>query len=66
MYLYIYFNRVSVTAPNPNDPSVLWNSMMHPFIQMTIFGAIWYQGEANAGRYSVHYMLLCSLYKFQH
>ena len=23
--------------------------MMHPFINMTIYGAIWYQGEANAG-----------------
>ncbi|KAK3609136.1 hypothetical protein CHS0354_032663 [Potamilus streckersoni] len=34
----------------PSQPSVLWNAMVNPFVQMTIFGAIWYQGEANAGR----------------
>ena len=33
----------------PKTPSVLWNSMMYPFTNMTIYGAIWYQGEANAG-----------------
>ncbi|KAK6168919.1 hypothetical protein SNE40_020075 [Patella caerulea] len=27
--------------------SVLWNAMVHPMINMTIYGAIWYQGEAN-------------------
>ncbi|KAL6478646.1 hypothetical protein MHYP_G00120790 [Metynnis hypsauchen] len=29
--------------------SVLWNAMIHPLLNMTIKGAIWYQGEANAG-----------------
>lgn len=29
--------------------SVLWNAMIHPLVNMTIYGAIWYQGEANAG-----------------
>lgn len=28
--------------------SVLWNSMIHPLLNMTIKGAIWYQGEENA------------------
>ncbi|XP_022291611.2 sialate O-acetylesterase-like [Crassostrea virginica] len=28
--------------------SQLWNAMMHPFTKMTVKGAIWYQGEANA------------------
>ncbi|XP_030621679.1 sialate O-acetylesterase [Chanos chanos] len=28
--------------------SVLWNAMIHPLLKMTIKGAIWYQGEANA------------------
>ncbi|XP_072248958.1 sialate O-acetylesterase isoform X5 [Leuresthes tenuis] len=28
--------------------SVLWNAMIHPLLSMTIYGAIWYQGEANA------------------
>ncbi|KAK5607518.1 hypothetical protein CRENBAI_016797 [Crenichthys baileyi] len=30
------------------DNTVLWNAMIHPFLNMTIYGAIWYQGEANA------------------
>ncbi|XP_068173232.1 sialate O-acetylesterase [Antennarius striatus] len=28
--------------------SVLWNSMIHPLLKMTIKGALWYQGESNA------------------
>ncbi|XP_072168824.1 sialate O-acetylesterase-like [Diadema setosum] len=32
----------------PHDDSGLWNAMIHPLINMTIKGAIWYQGEANA------------------
>ena len=36
----------------PGDPSVLWNAMMYPLLQMTIYGAIWYQGESNAGECS--------------
>ncbi|XP_028275015.1 sialate O-acetylesterase [Parambassis ranga] len=28
--------------------SVLWNAMIHPLLNMTIYGAIWYQGEQNA------------------
>ncbi|XP_072013827.1 sialate O-acetylesterase-like [Amphiura filiformis] len=31
----------------PHEDSVLWNAMIHPFLNMTIKGAIWYQGEAN-------------------
>ncbi|XP_063291972.1 sialate O-acetylesterase [Pelobates fuscus] len=27
--------------------SVLWNAMIHPLLNMTIKGAIWYQGEQN-------------------
>ncbi|XP_007562839.1 sialate O-acetylesterase [Poecilia formosa] len=30
------------------NSTVLWNAMIHPFLNMTIYGAIWYQGEANA------------------
>ncbi|XP_067675099.1 sialate O-acetylesterase-like [Haliotis asinina] len=33
----------------PRDKSVLWNAMINPFVDMTIFGALWYQGEGNAG-----------------
>ncbi|XP_029964048.1 sialate O-acetylesterase-like [Salarias fasciatus] len=34
---------------NPRNDSILWNSMIHPLLNMTIYGAIWYQGEANTG-----------------
>ncbi|ESO84170.1 hypothetical protein LOTGIDRAFT_177595 [Lottia gigantea] len=33
----------------PTAHSVLWNAMIHPMLNFTIYGAIWYQGEANAG-----------------
>ena len=35
---------------DPNRPTVLYNAMIHPLIPYTIRGAIWYQGESNAGR----------------
>lgn len=34
---------------NPGAPSVLYNGMIAPIIPFGIEGAIWYQGEANAG-----------------
>jgi sialate O-acetylesterase len=35
----------------PNDyPTLLYNAMINPLIPYGIKGAIWYQGEANAGR----------------
>ena len=36
-------------ARNPNSPSVLYNAMIAPIIPYGIRGAIWYQGESNAG-----------------
>jgi sialate O-acetylesterase len=35
---------------NPNQPSVLFNAMIHPLLPYAIRGAIWYQGESNVGR----------------
>jgi sialate O-acetylesterase len=35
---------------DPNRPSVLYNAMIAPIIPYGIRGAIWYQGESNAGR----------------
>lgn len=32
------------------SPSNLWNGMIHPLLPFAIKGAIWYQGESNAGR----------------
>jgi len=40
-------------TPNPkNDqqqPTMLYNAMIHPFVPFAIKGAIWYQGESNMG-----------------
>jgi sialate O-acetylesterase len=35
---------------NPNTPASLYNGMLAPLIPYGIQGAIWYQGESNAGR----------------
>jgi sialate O-acetylesterase len=35
---------------NPNQPSVLYNSMIKPLVPFAIRGAIWYQGESNVSR----------------
>ena len=41
----------SATSIGPNDyPSLLFNAMLYPLVQYSIRGAIWYQGETNAGR----------------
>ncbi|MEN9686741.1 MAG: hypothetical protein RLZZ28_2527 [Bacteroidota bacterium] len=38
-------------AVGPNSyPSLLFNAMINPLIPFAIKGAIWYQGESNAGR----------------
>lgn len=34
----------------PNVPTVLYNGMIHPIQRYAVRGAIWYQGESNAGR----------------
>ena len=34
---------------NPNQPAVLYNGMIAPVVPYGIRGAIWYQGESNAG-----------------
>ncbi len=40
----------AVGAGNQNSPTVLYNAMIAPLIPFAIKGAIWYQGESNAGR----------------
>lgn len=34
---------------NPNQPTVLFNGMIAPLVPFAVRGAIWYQGESNAG-----------------
>ncbi|MBA4067404.1 MAG: sialate O-acetylesterase [Isosphaera sp.] len=34
----------------PNTPTALYNAMTHPLLNFKVKGAIWYQGESNAGR----------------
>jgi sialate O-acetylesterase len=34
----------------PGTPTVLYNAMIHPLRPFVFKGAIWYQGESNAGR----------------
>jgi sialate O-acetylesterase len=33
-----------------NQPTALYNAMIHPIIKLPIAGVIWYQGESNADR----------------
>ncbi len=41
--------RSSFDGGNPNAASVLYNGMLSPLANATVSGAIWYQGESNAG-----------------
>jgi len=44
-------------AKDPHNPAVLYNGMLAPLIPYGIRGAIWYQGESNAGQ-PLHYASL--------
>ncbi|XP_067675402.1 sialate O-acetylesterase-like [Haliotis asinina] len=48
-------NKSEIPAPtykngdvDPATYSSLWNSMVYPLLNMTIYGTIWYQGETNS------------------
>jgi sialate O-acetylesterase len=43
---------------NPNVVTVLYNGMIAPLLPFAIKGAIWYQGESNAGRAKQYRRLL--------
>jgi sialate O-acetylesterase len=45
-------------ANNPNIVTVLYNGMIAPLLPYAIKGAIWYQGESNAGRAQQYRRLL--------
>jgi len=42
--------KIDDNKPNANQGTVLYNGMIAPLIPYGIKGAIWYQGESNAGR----------------
>ncbi|OPZ27242.1 MAG: Glycosyl hydrolases family 2, sugar binding domain [Lentisphaerae bacterium ADurb.BinA184] len=46
---------------HPNQPSVLYNGMIAPLLPFPIKGAIWYQGESNAGQPGLYQTLLPTL-----
>jgi sialate O-acetylesterase len=42
--------RPPLSENHPHSPSGLYNAMIAPLVPYAIRGAIWYQGESNAGR----------------
>jgi sialate O-acetylesterase len=48
-------------ADNQNAPSVLYNGMIAPLLPFAIKGAIWYQGESNAGQAGRYQKLLSAM-----
>lgn len=51
------------TTSDPNFPSNLYNAMLYPLAPYSIRGAIWYQGESNAGRAVQYRSLLPDMIK---
>jgi len=37
------------SKPDQQQPTRLWNGMIHPLVPYAIRGALWYQGESNGG-----------------
>lgn len=45
----------------PDMPELIYNSMLHPITPYAIQGALWYQGESNAGRHAEYQSLLSTM-----
>jgi len=45
--LGFYLKLPNLNPWGPGTPGVLYNAMIHPLLNYTIKGAIWYQGESN-------------------
>ena len=67
-WLYLESNPLAKCTPlpqrlesNPNQVTVLYNAMIAPLVPFGIKGAIWYQGESNAGRAEQYARLLPTL-----
>lgn len=50
-------------ADGPNHASVLYNAMINPLVPYAFRGAIWYQGESNAGRAFAYRTLFAGMIK---
>ena len=46
---------------HPDTPSGLYHAMIHPLVPFALRGAIWYQGESNAGRASEYRALFSAM-----
>lgn len=46
--------RAPLGPGHPHDPTTLYNGMIAPLTKYTIKGALWYQGESEAGRAQGH------------
>jgi len=44
---FTFSSKKDSVVPDKNDPSVLFNAMIHPLIPFGIKGVVWYQGESN-------------------
>jgi len=55
--------RAPVALKGTGRPSVLYNGMIAPLEPFAIRGALWYQGEGNAGRAYQYQTLLTALIK---
>ena len=42
-------------------PNALYNAMIHPLHDFSIKGAIWYQGEGNAGRFNTYQAIFTNM-----
>jgi sialate O-acetylesterase len=56
-------DQVASPGNNPNISTVLYNGMIAPIVPFGIKGAIWYQGESNAGRAYQYRSLLPTMIK---
>lgn len=54
---------IPTSNDGPNRTTVLYNAMINPYLQFPIKGAIWYQGESNAGRANQYRTLFPAMIK---
>lgn len=46
-----------------HSTSRVWNAMLHPLLDISVYGALWYQGESDALEMQSYYMYNCTLVK---